>query len=218
MSDLVIHTRCQAGQIRENPLTAEVIPTEAIPTLGNVPKWKIVPAARKNHMAIRTLRELQLIPVTKGTGSQRQKAVVADEDNLAEPWTCEDETQNTTKKNIPSCGKVRAVGQCLMVSFVKLYLDWSREGYGSIDLNPESIEGYQGLKAAFLAYFMQQKKYVKDPVEIHNIKQRDGETIEDFMEHFKVETGRIKGAPECMRISGFMHEVKQLPETNKTSQ
>nr|GEY95708.1 reverse transcriptase domain-containing protein [Tanacetum cinerariifolium] len=27
-----------------------------------------------------------------------------------------------------------------------------------------------------------QKKYVKDPVEIHNIKQKDGETIEDFME------------------------------------
>ncbi|GJV23564.1 reverse transcriptase domain-containing protein [Tanacetum coccineum] len=42
----------------------------------------------------------------------------------------------------------------------------------------------------------QQKKYVKDPVEIHNIKQRDGETIEDFMELFKVETGRMKGAPE----------------------
>nr|GEW95664.1 RNA-directed DNA polymerase, eukaryota, reverse transcriptase zinc-binding domain protein [Tanacetum cinerariifolium] len=52
---------------------------------------------------------------------------------------------------------------------------------------------------------MQQKKYVKDPMEIHNIKQNDGETIEDFMERFKVETGRIKGPPECMRISGFMH-------------
>ncbi|GKE48182.1 hypothetical protein Tco_1479440 [Tanacetum coccineum] len=53
----------------------------------------------------------------------------------------------------------------------------------------------------------QQNKYVKDPVEIHNIKQRDGETIEDFIERFKVETGRMKGAPECMRISGFMHGV-----------
>nr|GEV19047.1 protein NYNRIN-like [Tanacetum cinerariifolium] len=50
------------------------------------------------------------------------------------------------------------------------------------ELPPESINGYKDLKAAFLAYFMQQKKYVKDPMEIHNIKQRDGETIEDFME------------------------------------
>nr|GFB50698.1 reverse transcriptase domain-containing protein [Tanacetum cinerariifolium] len=58
------------------------------------------------------------------------------------------------------------------------------------------IYSYRDLKAAFLAYFMQQKKYVKDPVEIHNIKQKDGETIEDFMKRFKVETGRMKGAPE----------------------
>ncbi|GKC29322.1 reverse transcriptase domain-containing protein [Tanacetum coccineum] len=82
------------------------------------------------------------------------------------------------------------------------------------DLPPESIDGYKDLKSAFLAYFMQQKKYVKDPVEIHNIKQRDGETIEEFMERFKVETGRIKGAPECMRISEFMHEVNN-PELTK---
>ncbi|GKC00200.1 reverse transcriptase domain-containing protein [Tanacetum coccineum] len=74
--------------------------------------------------------------------------------------------------------------------------------------------GYKGLKAAFLAYFMQQKKYVKDPVEIHNMKQKDGETIEDFMERFKVETGRMKGAPECMRISGFMHGLNN-PELTK---
>ncbi|GJR52654.1 reverse transcriptase domain-containing protein, partial [Tanacetum coccineum] len=82
------------------------------------------------------------------------------------------------------------------------------------ELPPKSINGYKALKAAFLAYFMQQKKYVKDPVEIHNIKQRDGETIQDFMERFKVETERMKGAPECMRISGFMHGVNN-PELTK---
>nr|GFC36354.1 reverse transcriptase domain-containing protein [Tanacetum cinerariifolium] len=58
------------------------------------------------------------------------------------------------------------------------------------------------------------KKYVKDPVKIHNIKQRDGESLEDFMERFKVETGRMKGAPECMRISGFMHGINN-PELTK---
>nr|GFB75772.1 reverse transcriptase domain-containing protein [Tanacetum cinerariifolium] len=57
-------------------------------------------------------------------------------------------------------------------------------------------------------------KYVKDPVEIHNIKQRDGETLEDFMERFKIETGHMKGAPECMRISGFMHGINN-PELTK---
>nr|GEX63226.1 reverse transcriptase domain-containing protein [Tanacetum cinerariifolium] len=43
---------------------------------------------------------------------------------------------------------------------------------------------------------------------------KDGETIEDFMERFKVETGRMTGAPECMRISGFMHGVNN-PELTK---
>ncbi|GJS38682.1 hypothetical protein Tco_0563725 [Tanacetum coccineum] len=58
------------------------------------------------------------------------------------------------------------------------------------------------------------KKHVKDPVEIHNIKQKDGEMIEEFMERFKVETGRMNGAPECMKISGFMHGVNN-PELTK---
>ncbi|GKF86788.1 reverse transcriptase domain-containing protein [Tanacetum coccineum] len=82
------------------------------------------------------------------------------------------------------------------------------------ELPPKSIDGYKDLKVAFLAYFMQQKKYVKDPVEIHNIKQRDVETIEDFIERFKVEIGRMRGAPECIRISRFMHGVNN-PELTK---
>nr|GFB61253.1 reverse transcriptase domain-containing protein [Tanacetum cinerariifolium] len=82
------------------------------------------------------------------------------------------------------------------------------------ELPPESIDGYNDLRAVFLTYFMQQKKYIKDPVKIHNIKQRDGETIEDFMERFKIETGRMKRAPECMRISEFMHGVNN-PELTK---
>nr|GFB97153.1 hypothetical protein [Tanacetum cinerariifolium] len=43
---------------------------------------------------------------------------------------------------------------------------------------------------------------------------RDRETLEDFMECFKIETGRMKGAPECMRISGFMHGINN-PELTK---
>ncbi|GJS47354.1 hypothetical protein Tco_0597475 [Tanacetum coccineum] len=49
------------------------------------------------------------------------------------------------------------------------------------------------------------KKYIKDPVEIHHIKQREGESTEAFMERFKAESMHVNGAPECMRISRFMH-------------
>nr|GEW50538.1 reverse transcriptase domain-containing protein [Tanacetum cinerariifolium] len=51
--------------------------------------------------------------------------------------------------------------------------------------------------------------------EIHNIKQKDRETIKDFMKRFKVETGRMKGAPERMWISRFMHGVNN-PELTKS--
>ncbi|GJR86962.1 reverse transcriptase domain-containing protein [Tanacetum coccineum] len=86
------------------------------------------------------------------------------------------------------------------------------------ELPAESIDGYKDLKAAFLSYFMQQKKYVKDPVEIHNIKEKDGETIEEFMKRCKTEAGRIKGAPECMPISGFMHGVNNYELTKRLNE
>ncbi|GKF02547.1 reverse transcriptase domain-containing protein [Tanacetum coccineum] len=43
------------------------------------------------------------------------------------------------------------------------------------DLPPESVDSYDDLKEAFLANFRQQKKCIKDPVEIHHIKQREGQ-------------------------------------------
>ncbi|GKE00280.1 reverse transcriptase domain-containing protein [Tanacetum coccineum] len=73
------------------------------------------------------------------------------------------------------------------------------------DLPPESVDSYDDLKEAFLANFRQQKKCIKDPMEIHHIKQREGESTDNFMRRFKIESRDVKGAPEIMRISGFMH-------------
>ncbi|GJZ45926.1 reverse transcriptase domain-containing protein [Tanacetum coccineum] len=75
------------------------------------------------------------------------------------------------------------------------------------DLPPESIDSYDDLKKAFLVNFLQRKKCIKDPVEIHHIKQRDGESTEDFVQRFKTKSRHVKGAPECIRIFGFMHEI-----------
>ncbi|GJW44092.1 hypothetical protein Tco_0072891 [Tanacetum coccineum] len=52
-----------------------------------------------------------------------------------------------------------------------------------------------------------QKKCIKDPIEIDNIKQRDGESTEDFVKTYKLESRDVKGAPECMRISGSVHGI-----------
>nr|GEV28858.1 reverse transcriptase domain-containing protein [Tanacetum cinerariifolium] len=75
------------------------------------------------------------------------------------------------------------------------------------DLSPESIDSYDDLKKAFLENYLQQKKYIKDPIELHNIKQRDGESTKDFVKRYKLESKDVKGAPECMRISEFVHGI-----------
>ncbi|GJW98416.1 reverse transcriptase domain-containing protein [Tanacetum coccineum] len=181
-------------------------------------------------------------PATEDAGNQRQRGRSLDEEDLAVPWTCEEVDPFTPRiRNFKSSRKTRMpnnvktydgtgdpedhvkkfqaaaqVERWAMPTWCHMFnstlIGTARVWFD--ELPPESIDGYKDLKAAFLAYFMQQKKYVKDPVEIHNIKQRDGETLEDFMERFKVETGRMKGAPECMRISGFMHGVNN-PELTK---
>nr|GEW27027.1 reverse transcriptase domain-containing protein [Tanacetum cinerariifolium] len=172
--------------------------------------------------------------------SKRHKPT--EEDDLTKPWMCEEENPFTPRiRNFESSRKTRMPNNVKTYDgtgnpegHVKVFQaaaqverwampTWCHMFNSTLigaarvwfdELLPESIDGYKDLKAAFLAYFMQQKKYVKDPVKIHNIKPRDGETIEDFMERFKIETGRMKGAPECMRISGFMHGVNN-PELTK---
>ncbi|GKC78905.1 reverse transcriptase domain-containing protein [Tanacetum coccineum] len=74
-------------------------------------------------------------------------------------------------------------------------------------LPKESIDSYEDLRTAFRENYLQQTKHIKDPVEIHHIKQRDGESMEDFMERYKAEILDVEGAPECMKISGFMFGI-----------
>nr|GEV10754.1 reverse transcriptase domain-containing protein [Tanacetum cinerariifolium] len=118
-----------------------------------------------------------------------KKGKPTDEEDLAVPWSCkENRRPRGSCEKFSSCSTGKTLGNAYVVSQVQLYPHRDREGM--------------------------QKKYVKDLVEIHNIKQKDGETIEDFMKRFKIENGGMKGAPECMRISGFMHRVNN-PELTK---
>ncbi|GJZ71381.1 reverse transcriptase domain-containing protein [Tanacetum coccineum] len=64
------------------------------------------------------------------------------------------------------------------------------------DLPPESIDSYNDLREAFLKNYIQQKKCIRDPIVLHNIKQRDGESTGDFIQRYKSESGNVKGAPE----------------------
>nr|GFA52766.1 reverse transcriptase domain-containing protein [Tanacetum cinerariifolium] len=48
------------------------------------------------------------------------------------------------------------------------------------DLPSESVNSYDDLKKEFLANFLQQKKCIKDLMEIHHIRQRKGKSTEYF--------------------------------------
>ncbi|GJY11871.1 reverse transcriptase domain-containing protein, partial [Tanacetum coccineum] len=226
----------------EITLRAEVVLTNGtLPKAEAVSEVKTAPVASKNHMIIPTslIGRSPDTGIALMTGAVlRQRGKSLDEEDLAVPWTCEEVDPFTPRiRNFKSSRKTRMPtydGTGDPEDYVKKFQaaaqverwampTWCHMFNSTLigtarvwfdELPPESIDGYKDLKAAFLAYFMQQKKYVKDPVEIHNIKQRDGETLEDFMERFKVETGRIKGAHKCMRIFGFMHGVNN-PELTK---
>ncbi|GKB04286.1 reverse transcriptase domain-containing protein [Tanacetum coccineum] len=71
----------------------------------------------------------------------------------------------------------------------------------------ESIDNYEDLRTTSRENYLQQTKHIKDLVEIHHIKQRDGESTEDFMERYKAEILDVEGATECMKIFGFMHGI-----------
>ncbi|GKA29261.1 reverse transcriptase domain-containing protein [Tanacetum coccineum] len=78
---------------------------------------------------------------------------------------------------------------------------------GFDDIPKETIDSYDDLKKVFLENYLQQKKCIKDPVEIYNIRQRDRESTKEFVRRYKLECRDVKGAPECMKISEFMHGI-----------
>ncbi|GJV88935.1 reverse transcriptase domain-containing protein [Tanacetum coccineum] len=166
--------------------------------------------------------------------SKKQRSSVEDED-LSQPWVCEETDPFTPRiryfdlpKRIRMPSHVKTydgsedpedhlkifqaaakVERWAMPTWCHMF-NSTLTGNARVwfdDLPPESIDSYDDLKEAFLANYLQQKKCIKDPVEIHHIKQREGESTEDFVRRFKIESRDVKGAPEVMRISGFMHGI-----------
>ncbi|GJV94851.1 reverse transcriptase domain-containing protein [Tanacetum coccineum] len=125
---------------------------------------------------------------------KKQKSSI--EDDLSQPWICEETDPFTPRICYFDFPRTR------MSSHIKrnarVWFD---------DLPKESIDSYDDLREAFLENYLQQKKCIKDPVEIHNINQKDGESTKEFVQRYKLECRDVKRAPECMKISEFMHEI-----------
>ncbi|GJU40766.1 reverse transcriptase domain-containing protein [Tanacetum coccineum] len=165
--------------------------------------------------------------------SRRQKSNTY-EDDLYQPWTCEERNPFTLRIRHFSLPRTR------MPSHVKTYdgsgdpedhlklfqsaaktEGWAMPLVHMFQTQPslgnahrvwfdklpkESIDSYEDLRTAFRENYLQANKAHKDPWRT-SLKQRDGESTEDFMERYKAEVLDVEGAPECMRISGFMHGI-----------
>nr|GEV88714.1 reverse transcriptase domain-containing protein [Tanacetum cinerariifolium] len=152
--------------------------------------------------AFRALKHSQRAKIVEGALEVKikKKKSSGDEDDLSQPCVCEETDPFTPRIRYFDFPKTR------MPNHIKTY-DVRNARVWFDDLPPESIESYDDLKKAFLENYLQQKKYIKVPIELHNIKQRDGEFTEDFVRRYKLKSRDVKGAPECMRISGFVHGI-----------
>ncbi|KAI3797126.1 hypothetical protein L1987_32378 [Smallanthus sonchifolius] len=70
------------------------------------------------------------------------------------------------------------------------------------------IGSFEQLEDSFLKNFSQQRRSIKDPTELHNIKRADNESVGDFIPRFVRESMQVKGAGEDIRISAFIHGVR----------
>ncbi|GJV47609.1 hypothetical protein Tco_1437821 [Tanacetum coccineum] len=142
--------------------------------------------------------------------SRRQRSNTY-EDDLSQPWTF---------KNTMECGaggnhlklfnqlrKKRSWAIADLVSHVHSTLTGNARVLVLTSYQRVRSIAMKYIRTAFRENYFSKYKHIKDPVEIHHIKQRDGESTEDFMERYKAEVLDVEGAPKCMRISGFMHGI-----------
>ncbi|GKE56860.1 reverse transcriptase domain-containing protein [Tanacetum coccineum] len=157
--------------------------------------------------------------------SKKQKSI--DEDDLSQPWLCEETDPFTPRirnfevpkrtcmptnvnsydgtgepedhlKIFQATAKIERWAMPTWCHMLNSTLIGStRVWFDTLPL--KSINSYVVLRKAFLGSFLQQKKYIKDPAKIHHIKQKEGETTKAFMERFKAESIHINGALKCMR-------------------
>ncbi|XP_021979626.1 uncharacterized protein LOC110875730 [Helianthus annuus] len=82
------------------------------------------------------------------------------------------------------------------------------------DLSARSVRSFDDLSKGFLANFSQQRRYVKDATVIFQIKQRDDESLREFIERYKKEGLTYVGADE-KNEGGRFHECHYLKISHK---
>ncbi|GJW32086.1 reverse transcriptase domain-containing protein [Tanacetum coccineum] len=82
-----------------------------------------------------------------------------------------------------------------------------------ISRNPQKNRRVGQCRLTLMENYLQQTKHIKDPVEIHHIKQRDGESTEDFMERYKAEVLDVEG-----EVAALSHGRRKASSSWKPSE
>ncbi|GJT67860.1 hypothetical protein Tco_1019340 [Tanacetum coccineum] len=147
----------------------------------------------------------------------RRKKSSVEDDDLSQPWVCAETDPFTSRIRHFDFPKTR------MPSHVKTY-NGSEDPEDHLKIFQAAAKTERWAMPTWCHMLNStlignaRKKCIRDPIVLHNIKQRDEESIEDFIQRYKLESRNVKGAPECMRISGFVHGItnpeliKRFPE------
>nr|GEZ15249.1 hypothetical protein [Tanacetum cinerariifolium] len=160
---------------------------------------------RSKEKSVRTLEKL--LPEFPKSRSRKQKSSI-EEDDLSQPWVWKDSNPFT-----PRIRYFDFLKKTRMPNNVKTYDESDDLEYhlkifqAAAKVEQWAMPTWCHMFNSTLTGSARQKKCIKDLVEIHHIKQRERESTEDFMQRFKNESRHVKGASECMRISGFIHEI-----------
>nr|GEV52566.1 hypothetical protein [Tanacetum cinerariifolium] len=136
----------------------------------------------------------------------KKKKSSREEEDLSRPWVCEEIYPFTHRIHDFDFLKTR------MTSHIKTY-DGSEDPKDHLKIFQAVAKTERWDMTTWCHMFNStlagntRKKCIKDPIELHNIKQRDGESAKDFVRRYKLESRDVKGAPECMRISKFVHGI-----------
>ncbi|GJV52529.1 hypothetical protein Tco_1448270 [Tanacetum coccineum] len=136
----------------------------------------------------------------------KKKKSHREEDDLSQPWVCGEVDPFTPRIRYFDFPKTR------MPNHIKTY-DGSKDPKDHLKIFQAAAKTEQWAMPTWCHMFNStltgnaRNKCIKDPIEIHNIKQREGESTEDFVKRYKLESRDVKGAPECMRIFGFVHRI-----------
>nr|GEV96896.1 hypothetical protein [Tanacetum cinerariifolium] len=154
-----------------------------------------------------------------GTSRSKKKNSGGEEDDLSQPWVCEETDPFTPRIRYFDFPKTR------MPSHIKTY-DGSEDPEDHLKIFQVGAKTKRWAMPTWCHVFNStltgnaRKKYIKDLIELHNIKQRDGESTKDFVRRYKLESRDVRGRQnEMMRVttSFLWGEVAASNHERKTS-